>query len=97
MTCGRGVAIYTPVGKESVYDGIFSESFRFVAQRGNDFGERLRFAGEDLLEIGFDSFCLINSDSPMVPASSFATAAELLGDEREQGSFSGRLKMAVTT
>jgi rSAM/selenodomain-associated transferase 1 len=78
-TCGRGVAIYTPVGKESVYDGIFSESFRFVAQRGTDFGERLRFAGEDILEIGFDSFCLINSDSPMVPASSFARAAELLG------------------
>ena len=79
-TCGRGVAIYTPVGKESLYDGIFPESFRFVAQRGTDFGERLRFAGEDLLGIGFDSFCLINSDSPMVPASSFAKAAELLGN-----------------
>ena len=81
MTRGRGVAIYTPVGKESVYDKIFSESFRFVAQRGNDFGERLRFAGEDILEIGFNSFCLINSDSPMVPASSFARAAELLRNE----------------
>jgi uncharacterized protein len=83
-TCGRGVGIYTPVGKEYLYDGIFSESFRFVAQRGTDFGERLRFAGEDLLELGFDSFCLINSDSPMVPASSFARAAELLGDERNK-------------
>jgi uncharacterized protein len=78
-TRGRGVAIYTPVGKEALYDGVFSESFRFVAQRGTDFGERLNFAGEDLLGIGFDSFCLINSDSPMVSASSFAKAAELLG------------------
>jgi rSAM/selenodomain-associated transferase 1 len=84
MTCGRGVAIYTPVGKESLYDGIFSESFRLVAQRGTDFGERLRLAGEDLLEIGFDSFCLINSDSPMVPASSFARAAGLLGNPGER-------------
>jgi rSAM/selenodomain-associated transferase 1 len=83
-TCGRGVAIYTPIGKESLYDGILPESFRFVPQRGRDFGERLRFAGEDLLEIGFDSFCLINSDSPMVPASSFARAAELLGNARDR-------------
>ncbi len=79
-TCGCGVAIYTPVGKESLYDGIFPESFRFVPQRGTEFGERLRFAGEDLLQIGFDSFCLINSDSPMVPASSYARAAELLAN-----------------
>jgi rSAM/selenodomain-associated transferase 1 len=83
-SCGRGVAIYTPVGKESLYDGIFSESFRFIAQRGADFGERLRLAGEDLLEIGFDSVCLINSDSPMVPASSFARAAELLENPRDK-------------
>jgi rSAM/selenodomain-associated transferase 1 len=83
-TCGRGVAIYTPVGKESLYEGIFPESFRFVPQRGTDFGERLRFAGEDLLQIGFDSFCLINSDSPMVPASSFAGAAELLGNSGDK-------------
>lgn len=79
-TCGRGVAVYTPVGAESLYDGIFPESFHFVPQRGTDFGERLRFGGEDLLQIGFDSFCLINSDSPMVSASSFAKAAELLGN-----------------
>lgn len=83
-TCGRGVAIYTPLGKESLYDGIFPETFRFVAQRGNDFGERLRLAGEDLLGIGFDSFCLINSDSPMVPTSSFAKAAELLGKQGDR-------------
>ncbi len=83
-TSGRGVAIYTPVGTESLYDGIFPESFRFVPQRGTDFGERLRFAGEDLLKVGYDSFCLINSDSPMVPASSFARAAELLGNSGDR-------------
>ena len=83
-TTGRGVAVYTPVGKESVYDGLFPESFRFVPQRGTDFGERLQFAGEDLLQIGFDSFCLINSDSPMVSSLSFARAAELLGDSGDR-------------
>src|SRR3954464_11107275 len=40
---GRGVAVYTPVGKETEYDGILPESFLFVPQRGNDFGERLAF------------------------------------------------------
>lgn len=77
-TSGCGVVVYTPVGKESFYNGIFPDRFRFVPQRGSDFGERLRFAGEDLLAVGFDSFCLINSDSPMVPVSSFAKAAALL-------------------
>ena len=80
----RGIAVYTPLGKESLYEGILPNSFVFVPQRGSDFGERLLFAGEDLLEIGFDSFCLINSDSPMVPASSFARAVRLLGESSER-------------
>ncbi len=73
-----GVAVYTPVGKEALYHGILPSCFYFVPQRGNDFGERLILAGEDLLKLGFASFCLINSDSPTVPASSFAAAAAAL-------------------
>jgi hypothetical protein len=83
-TCSRGVAIYTPPGTESLYEGILPDSFLFVPQRGSEFGERLWSAGEDLLDIGFDSFCLINSDSPMVPASSFARAATLLKEPGER-------------
>ncbi|HJT80693.1 MAG TPA: TIGR04282 family arsenosugar biosynthesis glycosyltransferase [Chthoniobacterales bacterium] len=71
----RGVAIYTPVGKESVYDDILAEGFVMIPQRGDGFGERLSHAVTDLLSAGFGSVCLINSDSPTVPAQSFAEAA----------------------
>ncbi len=49
-----------------------------IAQRGEDFGERLSNAVSDLLSAGFDSACLINSDSPTVPAANFAEAANEL-------------------
>jgi rSAM/selenodomain-associated transferase 1 len=72
------VAVYTPVGAEQTYHGILSDNFSLLPQRGEDFGERLLFAIEDLLRIGFESVCLINSDSPTVPASSFAEAVRVL-------------------
>ena len=74
----RGVAIYTPVGKESLYDDILPAGFLLIAQRGEKFGERLENAVVDLLASGFESVCLINSDSPTVPATNFAEAANEL-------------------
>ena len=73
-----GVAVYTPVGAEESYSGILPTEFFFIAQRGNGFGERLQFAVQDLLNIGFVSVCLINSDSPTVPASVFTEATQVL-------------------
>lgn len=75
----RGVGIYTPVGAEGVYRDIFPKEFFLIAQRGENFGERLIFAAEDLFSMHFESVCLINSDSPTVPPSSFAAAANELG------------------
>lgn len=74
----RGVAIYTPVGKESAYDEILPREFLLVPQRGESFGERLIFAVADLLAAGFGAVCLINSDSPTVPAANFIEAANEL-------------------
>jgi rSAM/selenodomain-associated transferase 1 len=74
----RGVAVYTPVGSEDAYADILPADFEFVPQREGSFGERLFFAAEDLFKCGFDSVCLIDSDSPTVPASSFTQAMELL-------------------
>jgi len=71
----RGVGVYTPVGAESVYENVLPDNFALIPQHGNGFGERLAFAVEDLFTVGFESVCLINSDSPMVSASSFAEAA----------------------
>jgi glycosyltransferase A (GT-A) superfamily protein (DUF2064 family) len=73
------VAVYTPVGAESVYTDVLPSDFSLLSQRGDKFGERLYFAVEDLFKCGFDSVCLIDSDSPTVPAQNFAKAVELLG------------------
>jgi rSAM/selenodomain-associated transferase 1 len=74
----RVIGVYTPIGAEKDYANILPSEFDLIAQRGEDFGERLCFAAEDLFKCGFESICLIDSDSPTVPAKSFAQAVELL-------------------
>ena len=74
----KGIGVYTPVGDEVVFEGILPEQFQLVAQRGDTFGDRLTFAIEDILRLGFDSVCLINSDSPTVPPRAFIEAVEVL-------------------
>jgi uncharacterized protein len=74
----QGVGVYTPVGEEAAYEGILPAEFVLVPQHGGAFGERLTRAAEDLLQVGFSSACLIDSDSPTVPVSAYRRAAELL-------------------
>jgi rSAM/selenodomain-associated transferase 1 len=74
----KGIAVYTPLGAEEAYVGILPEDFELVPQRGDGFGERLVFATEDILSLGFASVCLINSDSPTLPQRAFAEAAQIL-------------------
>ncbi len=74
----QGVGCYTPAGEEAAYRDIFPPGFQLIAQREGDFGARLIGAVEDLLAVGFAAVCLINSDSPTVPASAFAEAANFL-------------------
>lgn len=74
----RGIAVYTPVGAEEEYAELLPGEFELVTQRGNELGERLTFASEDLFALGFKSFCLINSDSPTVPPPAFSQAAQIL-------------------
>ena len=83
-TAACGIAVYTPVGAESAYTDILPGDFSLLPQRGDGFGERLYFAVEDLFKCGFDSVCLIDSDSPTVPAENFQQAVELLsmGEDR---------------
>lgn len=75
MSPAQAVAVYTPIGSESSYENILPDEFVLVPQRGENFGERLISAAEDLFALGFASVCLINSDSPNVPPSNFAQAA----------------------
>jgi rSAM/selenodomain-associated transferase 1 len=73
-----GIAVYTPVGAESDYADILPADFTLLPQRGKKFGERLYSAAEDLLKCGFAAVCLIDSDSPTIPAENFNRAVELL-------------------
>jgi len=83
-TAARGIAVYTPVGAESAYSDIFPSGFSLLPQRGDKFGERLYFAVEDLFRCGFETVCLIDSDSPTVPAENLAEAVELLSTHEDR-------------
>jgi rSAM/selenodomain-associated transferase 1 len=73
-----GIAVYTPIDSESAYAHVLPDSFRLLPQRGDRFGERLYFAALDLFKCGFESVCLIDSDSPTVPPENFAQAVKHL-------------------
>ena len=84
VTPARGIAVYTPIGAESAYNNILPADFSLLPQRGEKFGERLYFAVADLFKCGFKSVCLIDSDSPTVPAQHFAEAVELLSTSQNR-------------
>lgn len=73
-----GLISYTPVGDEALFDGILPDTFALIAQRGDGFGERLLAAATDILALGYGAVCLIDSDSPTVPAAAFEQAVSAL-------------------
>ena len=83
-TSAHGIGVYTPIGAEEAYIGILPRDFDLLSQRGNDFGERLFFAAEDLFKCGFSSVCLIDSDSPTVPTDAYAKAVDLLSKPNDR-------------
>jgi rSAM/selenodomain-associated transferase 1 len=83
-TAACEIAVYTPVGAESAYTDVLPSDFSLLPQRGDKFGERLYLAIEDLSKCGFDSWCLIDSDSPTVPAENFEQAVELLSTSEDR-------------
>ena len=73
-----GLISYTPVGDEALFNGLLPDTFALVPQRGDGFGERLLAAAEDILALGYGAVCLIDSDSPTVPAAAYYQAVEAL-------------------
>lgn len=73
-----GLICYTPVGDEIAFDGLLPDGFSLIPQRGDTFGERLLAAAEDILACGYGAVCLIDSDSPTLPAHSLELAVEAL-------------------
>jgi len=79
-----GLICYTPVGDEAAFDGILPSAFKLIAQRGDKFGERLLTAAEDILACGYGAVCLIDSDSPTLPAEALAMAVRELAREGDR-------------
>jgi rSAM/selenodomain-associated transferase 1 len=73
-----GLVCYTPVGDEAAFDGLLPEGFALIGQRGDAFGARLLAAAEDILACGYGAVCLIDSDSPTLPAVALRQAVEAL-------------------
>ena len=84
LSNAAGLVCYTPIGDEALFDGILPESFALISQRGDAFGERLLAAAEDILACGYGAVCLIDSDSPTVPAAAFQQAVETLNREGDR-------------
>jgi rSAM/selenodomain-associated transferase 1 len=78
------IAAYTPLGAETAFDGLLPREFALLPQRGESFGERLFYAAADLLSVGYESCCLIDSDSPTLPRALLTAAIEELSRPGER-------------
>jgi uncharacterized protein len=74
----EGVVLYTPADAGVLLRDLLPGPFKLVAQRGETLGERLVNAADELLSKGFESVCLINSDSPTLPREVLETAVSKL-------------------
>jgi len=74
----QGVAVYTPMGSHDAFDTLLAPGFCMLPQRGDGFGERLHNATLDLFKLGYESVCLIDSDSPTLPTYLLESAADAL-------------------
>ena len=77
------LVLYTPADAESLLRDLLP-GFRLFAQHGETLGERLINAAAELLSSGFESICLINSDSPTLPGEILTTAASILLQEGDR-------------
>lgn len=83
-TSNEGVVVYAPLGSEATFDRILPSGFNLLGQRGESLGDRLCNATEDLLRQGYDSLCLINSDSPTLPKALLHSAIEALAHDGDR-------------
>lgn len=81
---GTGFVVYTPLGAEAMFREMLPAGFNLLGQQGESLGDRLSNATRDLLALGFDSLCLINSDSPTLPQSVIDSAVAALLPEGDR-------------
>jgi uncharacterized protein len=77
---------YAPLGQESRFDGLLAPGTRLVLADGTEgaapgvegFGRSLLHAVRALLRMGYGAACVLNADSPTLPAGFLVQAAERL-------------------
>ncbi len=85
-----GFVAYAPAGGEALFDGLLAPGTACVLADGSiplpagvaGIGRSLLHATRSLLARGFDAVCLVNSDSPTLPAAILAEAVAALADGR---------------
>jgi len=80
----EGLVLFTPPDAESLLRDLLPNACRLFAQRGETLGERLSNAAAELFSKGFESVCLINSDSPTLPREILGTAVSLLAQDGDR-------------
>ena len=81
-----GWIAYAPAGTEALFDGHLAPGTQIVLADGSrpmptgvqGFGRSLLHAVQALLEAGYGSACVLNSDSPTLPTRTLSEAADLL-------------------
>lgn len=72
------VVVYTPTTASAEFAELPGRGWRVIPQRGEDLGQRLEFAFEDLLIQGYAGALIVGSDLPTLPAEYLRLAAAQL-------------------
>lgn len=83
----HGYVAYAPAGSKALFSGMLADRAGLVLADGGSvslsrvqgFGRCLLHAAQSLFAHGYESVCLLNSDSPNLPTSLLAQAAAALG------------------
>lgn len=77
----RGVTVtvaYFPPGAEEAFKSMVPSAFELMPQEGDDLGERLSRAFEQLFSLGYERVVAIGADSPTLPPAYIKQSFELL-------------------
>ena len=72
------IAAFSPVESREEFQVLLPGVFHLLPQRGESLGERLFNAAQEALTQGYESVCLIGSDSPGLPPEFLVTAITTL-------------------
>jgi rSAM/selenodomain-associated transferase 1 len=78
QTAIDGYIAFTPADAETEFHPLLAENMRLLPSRRPGLGASLYDATADLLDAGYGAVCLVNSDSPTLPAGVLVAAAQAL-------------------